>query len=270
MNLLPNSFLNEHNYGVETDFNHITCVTAEEKEGFTHLHTVGAIATIDGRGGLAQLTWTAADNETLAIVTPNEIFEFVADKPIRFASRCVTPVTLGNQLNIFLGCMENMIDAVPSTAMVDAGAGPRLDSDMFGFFTPEAGGAVYPNTEDLWHCVSSFGALQQITPLNAANPLNLLGVDVEAWDGAAGVSHCFTAEWIPTNVVPGVGAIAPTLLDAEIHFYVDGVLACVHQQRGAFQITAATTEPMNFGIMGNNITDVASLTLDALKCRQVR
>jgi len=43
MNLLPNSFLNEHNYGVETDFNHITCVTAEEKEGFTHLHTAGAM-----------------------------------------------------------------------------------------------------------------------------------------------------------------------------------------------------------------------------------
>jgi len=267
---LPVEFHKEKNFGVETDFNHLTVATAEDEEGFTHLHTVGAIVIGDAFGGIATLTWTAADNETLAIYTPNEIFEFVRAKPIRFVALGVLPIVLGDELNLYVGCMEDLIDAVPSTAMQDAGAGPRADSDMFGFFTPEAGGAVFPLTEDYWHAVSSFGALQTITPLIATDPNNLSGIDWKAWDGAAGVGHDLFAEWVPTNVVPGVAGAAPTLLDAEVRFWIDGHLVAKHEMRGALQITIATTEEMNFGVMGNNITDIASASVDYLKCEQVR
>ena len=268
MNLLPVEYHKEMVYGVEDDFCHGAIATGVAQDnGFTFTHAVGAITTGDARCGIATMTFTPADNEYCSILTTNEIFEFVSGKPIRFIAKSVTPVTLGNELNIFVGCMEDMDTA---TEMIDAGAGPRADSDMFGFYTPEAGGAVFAATEDLWHCVSSFGALQQITALNAANPLNLTGQDIKAWDGAAGVAHCLSAEWVPCNMVPGVAGAAPTLMDAEVRFWVDGVLACKHQMRGAFQITVAGTQEMNFGLVGLNITTEASLTVDYLKCEQVR
>jgi len=268
MHTLPVEFHKEMVYGVEDDFLHGAFATGVAQDnGFTSTHAVGAITMGDARGGTGLFTFTAAADEFLSHLTTNEIFEFVSGKPIRFIAKTVLPITLGNELNIFVGCMEDMDTA---TEFIAAGAGVRLDCDKFGFFTPEAGGAVYPNTEDLWHCVSSFGALQQVTPLLGTNPLNLLGADVKAWDGAAGVGHCLSAEWVPTNLVPGVAGAVPTLMDAEVRFWVDGLLACKHEMRGAFQITVATTEEMNFGIVGENLTDIASMSVDYLKCEQLR
>lgn len=268
MHNLPVEFHKEKVYGVEDDFLHEAVATGVAQDnGITFTHAVGAIACGDHRTGIATITSTAANDEYNSILSTNEIFEFVMGKPIRFIAKGVLPVLLPNELNIFVGCMEDMDTA---TEMIDAGAGPRADSDMFGFYTPEAGGAVFPTTEDLWHCVSSFGALQQITALNAANPLNLLGEDVKAQAAGVGVEHELVAEWVPPNLVPGAAGAAPTLMDAEVRFWVDGRLACKHQMRGAFQITTGNTEEMNFGVVVLNITDICSLDVDYIKCEQLR
>jgi hypothetical protein len=162
-----------------------------------------------------------------------------------------------------------------ATEMQDAGAGPRADSDMFGFFCVENGGAVFPNSEDVWHCVSSFGALQIITPLLATNPNNLSGADQLVYLNPAGVhddgiERKLFAEWVPVNVVPGVAGVAPTLFDAEVRFWIGTILVAKHLMRGAFQITTATTEEMNFGVVGRNITDIAVFNMDFIKCTQAR
>lgn len=268
------SFRDEFLHEVSEDFIHGSfATTVALGNGFTATHAVGAITTAD-RTVLfpprMNIAWTAADNEFNSYVTTNAVFIFHEGEPIRAKGR-LTPgaaAQLPWELNLFLGCMEDMDTA---TEMQDAGAGPRADDDMFGFFTVENGGAVYPNSEDLWHCVSSFGALQQITVLDAATVLNGPEVRVNTGAGAGdGIEHEFVAEWVPTNVVPGVAGAAPTLFDAEVRFLVDGLLVAKHLMRGGFQITAATAAPMNFGIVGRNITDIADIDVDFLKCTQGR
>lgn len=274
MRTLPIDFHNEIVHEVSEDFIHASFATGVAlTTGFTPTHAVGAITTADRtinfppRGNIA---WTAADNEFNSYLTTNACFIFHQSEPIRFIGR-MTPgaaAQLPWELNLFLGCMEDMDTA---TEMQDAGAGPRADDDMFGFFSVENGGAVYGDSEDLWHCVSSFGALQQITVLDAATVLNGPEVRVNVGAGAgAGIEHKFVAEWVPTNVVPGVAGAAPTLMDAEVRFWVDGLLVAKHLMRGTNQLTLATAAPMNFGVVGRNITDIADLDVDFLKCTQVR
>ena len=271
MRLMPVDYHKEHVVGVETDFLHGSFATGvAQADGFTFTHAVGAIATGDALHGRAVMTTTAADNQFLSIWTTNEIFQFLNDCPIRFKGLLQPGATaqLPEELNIFVGCME---DADTATELQDAGAGPRADSDMFGFYTPEAGGAVFPNPE-VWHAVSSFGANQQITPLIAANPANLSGVDWKVYDATTGdgILRELVAEWVPTNVVPGVAGAAPTILDAEVRFWLNGQLVCKHQMTGTYQITMATAELMNFGVVICNITDISVLNVDYLKCEQLR
>lgn len=266
---LPVEFHKEKNFGVETDFLHGSYATGvAQADGFTFTHVVGAIVTADAFAGVATITSTAAGVEFNSILSTWEIFEFVRAKPIRFVALGVLPVLLPNEQNIFVGCMEDMDTA---TEMQAAGAGPRADSDMFGFFTPDDTAlAAYVATSDYWHAVSSFGALQIVTPLIATNRNNLSGVDWKAQLGGVGIEHDLFAEWVPTNVVPGVAGAAPTLMDAEVRFWIDDILVAKHEMRGAFQITIATVEEMNFGIVMENITDIASLDVGYLKCEQVR
>ena len=266
---LPVDYHNEHVVGVEDDFCHGSFATGvAQVNGFTFTHAVGAIATGDYLHGRAVMTTTAADNEFLSILTTNEIFQFLNDCPIRFKVILDPGVTaeLPEELNIFLGCMEDMDTA---TELQDAGAGPRADSDMFGFYAPEAGGAVY---NEYWHAVSGFGANQQITELSAANANNLSGVDWKIYDPTTGdgLAHEFVAEWVPTNLVPGVAGAASTLMDAEVRFWIDGILVCKHQMTGTYVITMATAELMNFGVVISNITDISVLNVDYVKCEQLR
>jgi hypothetical protein len=274
MRNLPIDYHGENVHEVEENFIHGSFATGvAQANGFTATHAVGAITTAD-RTVLfpprMNIAWTAAADEFNSYVTTNAVFLFHQNEPIRFIGR-MTPgaaAQLPWELNLFLGCMEDMDTA---TEMQDAGAGPRADDDMFGFFCVENGGAVYGNSEDLWHCVSSFGALQQITALTAANSLSGQEVRVNTGAGAGdGVEHKFVGEWVPTNLVSGVAGAAPTLMDAEVRFLVDDVLVAKHQMRGAFQITVANAAPMNFGIVGRNITDIADLDVDYLKCTQLR
>lgn len=265
---------NEHNYGIETDcMSLVEATTVGDSHGMVATYPVGNIVGNDARRGTYLFTWTVADEEFISYSTLYEIFEFVNGHPIRFKVILTPGLTADTpeELNIFIGCMEDMDNA---TEMQATGLGPRADSDMFGFFTVESVSAAYANPE-VWHCVSSFGALQQITALTAANPNNLSNADQKVFDAVTGdgIERVFTAEWVPTNAVPGVGGVAPTLLDAEVRFRIDGILVAKHLMRGAFQITIAGTQEMNFGVVGSNAaasSATAALDLDYVKCLQLR
>ncbi len=279
MNLLPVEFHNENAFGVFIDCTRTVPATgAVGLDDFIPTYAVGDISeTADGAvagvGGVYLFTWTVADEEFISLLTDLELFMFAPNKPIRFVGKLTPGLTADTpeELNIFLGCMEDMDTA---TEMQATGLGPRADDDMFGFFTVESVSAAYANPE-VWHCISGFGpGAQIITPLTAANPNNLSGVDQKVFDAAGnGIERKMVAEWVPTNVVPGVGAVAPTLFDAEVRFWLDGILVAKHLQRGAYQITTANALPMNFGLVGSNAaasSATAALNLDYLKCEQVR
>lgn len=269
MHNIPVEFHGEKVFGVEDDMLHGAFATGVAQDnGFTFTHAVGAIALGDAFGGVAVMTTTAADDEYLSILTTNEIFEFVIGKPIRF--RCVlTPgltAELPEQLNIFVGCMENMDTA---TEFQNAGAGMRaLCGDIFGFFKPSNDSAVY---NQYWHCVTGHNDIEQYTELSAANQNNISGVDWKIIDDDGdGIERELIAEWMPTNFVPGVGAAAPTIINAEVRYFIDGHLVCKHLQTGIYFITIATTQEMNFGIVITNITDICVCNVDYLKCEQVK
>ncbi len=272
MHLLPIDFQNEETYGVNEDFLHAVFGTGvAQATGWTSTHAVGAITMGDARGGQLVMTASGADDEFMSHLTTNEIFEFVSGKPIRLLGRwdASTADESLDEMNVFMGCMENMDTA---SEIQDAVAGPRADSDMFGFFKSGAtGGTIY--NENYWHCVSSFQALQQITELSAANPLNLSGEAWKPYDPTTGYARAavLVAEWVPTNYVPGVTGAAPTLLDAEVRFWIDEHIVCKHLMRGAFQITHGTTEEMNFGVVTRQSAAQASVCRwGQLKCDQLR
>lgn len=272
MHTLPVEFHKEKNFGVYSNCELLVEASGVGNgEGMVATYAVGNIVGADGFGGVYLFTWTVADEEFISYLTLYEIFQFLQGKPIRFIGQFTPGLTADTpeELNLFLGCMEDMDTA---TEMQAAGAGPRLDSDMFGFFCVESASVVFePN---YWYAVSSFGALQQTTLLNLANRSNLSGVPHKVFDGAGdGIEHEFVAEWVPTNLVPGVAGAAPTLMDAEVRFWIDGLLVAKHEMRGAFQITVAGAQEMNFGLVGSNAaasSATAALNLDFLKCEQVR
>ncbi len=270
MNLLETQFHNERVYGVNDDFLHgVVATGAALSNGFTPLHAVGAITSGDARGGQVVFTASGADDEFMSYLTTNEIFEFVASKPIRFLARWDASAADESldEMNVFAGCMEDMDTA---TEIQDACAGPRADSDMFGFFKAgTTGGTVFD--DNLWCAVSSFGALQQITQLNAVN--SLTGEAQLPFVQATGFATAavLVAEWVPVNVVPGVAGVAPTLLDAEVRFWINGRIVAKHLMRGAFQITTATTEEMNFGVVTRQSAGQASVCRwGQIKCEQLR
>ncbi|MEE9185255.1 MAG: hypothetical protein V3U39_12390 [Acidimicrobiia bacterium] len=271
MRLVPVDHHKEEVVGLEEEFIHGSFATGVALgNGFTATHAVGAIATADALHGEGLVTWTAAADEYCSYLSTWEIFQMLNGCPIRFKAilRPGLTASLPEELNLFVGCMENMDTA---SEFVAAGGGMRaLCGDIFGFFTPESGGAVLDDS--VWHCITGHNDLEQVDALNAANPNNLSGADVKVIDGTTGdgLTHEFVAEWVPTNVVPGVGGVAATIINAETRFWVDGVLVAKHQQRGTFQITIATAELMNFGFVGENITDIAVCNLLYLKCEQLR
>ena len=206
MRLLPVEQHKEQVVGVEEEFIHGSfATTVALGNGFTATHAVGTIATEDALHGRGQFDFTAANAEYISYLTTWEIFQFLNDCPIRFKGIIEPGLTaeVPEELNIFLGCMENMDTA---SEFVAAGGGMRLlCGDLFGFYTPEAGGAVFDDT--FWHCVSGHNDIEQYTELSAANVNNLSGADWLVIDGTTGngIAREFVAEWKPTNLVPGIG-----------------------------------------------------------------
>lgn len=274
MRALPVEFHGEHTYGVEDDMLHGAFATGVAQDnGLTFTHAVGAIALGDARGGNAVMTTTAADDEYLSILTTNEIFEFVMGKPIRFRTVLTPGLTaeLPEELNIFTGCMEDMDTA---TEFQNTGAGMRaLCGDIFGFFTPSSDSVVFAATNMYWHCVTGHNDIEQYDAMNAANPNNISGLPFRVFDAVTGdgIERELIAEWRPLNVVPGVGGAVPTIIDAEVNYWIDGHHVCKHRMNGlVYFITIATTQEMNYGVVITNITDICVCNVDYVKCEQVK
>ncbi len=277
MRNFPVDYRRENVFGVEEDFHTGLFATGVAKEnGFTATHAVGAIAIADGppMHGRSIWTYTAAADEYMSWVTTNELFQFANGRPIRFKVILEPELAAAvvQELNVFAGCMEDMDTA---TEFVAAGGGMRVGGaatgdSKFGFFCPEAGGVVF---NQYWHAISGFNDQEQITELSAANVANLSGQDWKIDDGTDGHHRELVAEWMPTNLVPGVAGALPTLMDAEVRFWIDGILVAKHVMNRAYRITLAqaiATGQMNFGVVAENLTDIVLLNVDYLKCEQLR
>ncbi len=277
MRNMPIDYHKELVVGVEEEFLSGLFATGVAKDnGFTATHAVGAIAIGDGppMHGRSIWTFTAAADEYCSYLTTNEIFQFQQGLPIRFKGILEPELAAAvvQELNIFLGCMEDMDTA---SEFVAAGGGMRVGGaasgdSKFGFFCVEAGGTAF---NQYWHAISGFNDQEQVTELSAANVANLSGVDWKIDDGTDGFRREFVAEFMPTNTVPGVAGGAPTLMDAEVRFWINGILVAKHVMNGVYRITTAqalATGQMNFGVVAENLTDIVLLNVDYLKCDQLR
>lgn len=259
--LLPNDFITEKTFGVEKNTcAEIAATTVAMDDGFTFTAPVAGTCQVgDTFGGMILYSHTAGANELGCLGSTNEVFQFVAGKPIRFVAD-ITYQLLATELNHFVGC----INAILTAPTIADGAGMKATGDHFGFYTPSSNSAVFANPNNIF-CVSQCNGVAQITELTA-----LLSLDHVNHCVAIGSRHRYRAEWIPTGWEPGVGNITPTIFEAEIHFFIDDVLVCVHRQNGANRITAANTTLMQFGSASENITDIATYEIRQLKCRQLR
>jgi len=281
MRLLPINFEREQGFEVFTQFDHDEYVTATPQlDGWIPTFAAGDMETVEQispavSGVLTQpnsqitITGTAVADQFHSFLRTHEEFIFSIDRPIRFAALFPRGYADENldELNIFVGCMEDMDTA---TELQDDGAGPRADSDMFGFFKVAQATGDYAG--EVWCCVSGFGANQQITELVATNPDNLSNADQKVYDADVYRNRSkLVAEWVPLNVVPGVGAVAPTLFDAEVRFWINGVLCAKHEMRGVNQITALAAEPMNFGYVSRTgLNQIIVNHIEYLRCKQLR
>ena len=273
---LPIDHFPEQAYDVVHDKFHGEYTDATPQlDGWTPVFGAGTLTSADRALTIEEpshlvFTGTAVDDQFHALWRTYEEFKFHPSRPIRF--RTDFPAGAADQNNdqqsMFTGCLEG---ADGANDLLDAGAGPILDADKFGFYKCGTTGAavLVPN---YIHCVSSFGANQQITQLNAANPANLSGVDWKQHDAATIFRNKLSliAEWRPTNMVPGVAGAAPTILDAEVNFWINGIHVCKHVMNGTYQITAATAEAMNYGYVSRTqAAEIIVNTISFMRCTQL-
>ncbi len=277
---LPIDYFPEQAYDVVFDKFHGEFATGVALiDGWTPTFGAGAMAGADRIAGAVPLgeaqstlmfTGTAVDDEFHSLWRTFEEFKFHPSQPIR--SRIDFPAGAADQnldeQSLFVGCLEA---ATPGTELLDAGAGPILDADKFGFFKVGATGATL--VPAYWYCVSSFGANQQVTQLNAANCNNLSGVDWKQFDPTTIFRNkqSLVAEFMPTNLVPGVAGAAPTIMDAEVRFWINSVLVAKHVMNGTYQITTAAAEPMNFGYASRTQAAVIIVNhVSLFRCTQLK
>ncbi len=255
---LENDFITEKTFGAELNtVAEIAASTVAMDSGFTFTAPVAGTCQVgDAFQGVVTYSHTIGAAELGALVTTNEVFNFVAGRPIRFIAD-ITFVTLTTEINFFVGCQDAMLTAPTITA----GGGMKATGQHFGFYTPDSSSAVFANSDSIF-AVSMHNDIQQITELTA-----LLSLDRQAYEVADGVRHKFSAEWIPGA---NVGNSA-TLFEAEIHFFIDDIHVATHRQSGAVNfITPGNTDLMQFGCVSENITDIIVYEIRQLKCRQLR
>ena len=265
---LPVEYHNENSFGVYSNCDSFVEASGTgDSKSFVATYAAGDITGDDGHEGIYYFTWTVADEEFISYQTEYELFTFLDDRPCRFAVDLTPGVTADTpeELNLYIGCMEATDTA---TEMQATGLGPRADSDMFGFFTVESVSAVYANPE-VWNCVSSIGASQQITVLTAANANNLSNVNQKVYDATTGDGNKvkLVAEYVPTSRVNAA------TFNAEVRFWINDVLVAKHDLSGTYVITDAASEAMNFIVVGSNAaasSATAAMNLNYVKCDQLR
>ncbi len=256
-----NDFINEESFGVEINacaFCAATTVPMDNGFTFTADANPNTLVATDTFEGMWLASTDANDDNILVLNTSFECFQFVIGQPIRFIAD-ITFQLLANELNFFVGCIDDMGGATTITA----GGGMKATGDHFGFYTPgdEAGG-IFARPENIF-CVSQESGVAIITELTAANSIDRQQHKVEI-----GSRHQFQADYVPTG--PRGGTAGVTFFDADIEFLIDGVTVAVHHHSGADMLEAAGTELMDFGFYMENETDICTVEVRQLKCRQLR
>lgn len=253
-----NDFINEESFGLEINAcTEVAASTVAMDNGFTFTAPVaGTLQAGDTFEGMWLYSHTAGAAELGALASTNAPFNMVIGQPIRFIAD-ITFQLLATELNMFVGCQNAMLTAPTITA----GGGMKATGQHFGFYTPDSSSAVFANPDSLF-AVSMHNDIQQITELTA--PLSL---DRVAHEVAIGSRHQFQADWVPTGPVGGTTAV---IFEAEIQFRIDGLLVARHAQTAGFNITPANTDLMQFGVVSENITDIATYEIRQAKCRQLR
>lgn len=277
MRLVPIDFHKEKVFGVEDDFTY-EGATATTNPFLLPSGLVltapggplGTIATGDAFGGQLVATTDAGDDTLELAVTENEIYQYVNDKPIRGIAKGVELVLLPEQSNFLFGFQGDAANGMETTPMQADGAGIKATGDCIGFYKPGLAAAAQAYNQDYWHCVSMADAAVQYTELSAANCNNLSGVDWKGHVGAATAGEFdMMVEWVPTH------RISATVFGAEVRFWMaktgDALqLVAKHVMVGAYAITDAAADLMNFGVALQNLTDICSVNVDYVKGEQLR
>lgn len=132
-----------YNAGVWSDFDHMVDGDAfnilDADSGATVVHDADYV------GGGVVLTTGTTDNNECALFS-NELFKFIADRPILFGARASWAEANTDDLNIAIGLM----DGVAANAMLDNGAGMKASF---------SGAVIYKKDGDtLWSVRSSIGS----------------------------------------------------------------------------------------------------------------
>lgn len=266
---LPVDFTPLNSFGVELDCNELISASGvETAKGWTFVHaSPPTITSPDTFGGRFLFTHTAIANQVMQIYSNNEIFQMVQGRPIWFHGRVLLGPGTPEEENVFLGCM----DAFTTAPLVDAGAGPKATGDHFGFYTPEQGGTVFlAADDDMWIAVSQHNGTAIRTVLNAANSIDRRDHRAYATGPGAGIETDFECHFVPTGPVPVPAGTAVVIFDAEVQFWIDGVLVAVHNHSGGTnQITVAATTLMNFGIAFLNTAAATTAFLSRMGCHQL-
>lgn len=202
------------------------------------LTDTGTVAVGDAANGIAVITasdGSEADNDQAYLHTTNELWKFVADKPISFEALVQFTEANTDDANILVGLM----DAVAADALKDDGGGPK-DSYSGAVFFKVDGGTV-------WQVESSKTTTQTTTTTSIT---------------AGGAAYQrLTIEWRPISSTEG-----------EVTFAIDGQylvnsdnLPIVH----TVVFTSATEMQLVFGVK-NGDTNVEVLNVDLVRCIQRR
>lgn len=113
----------------------------------------GASAAVDadGVGGLLTLTTGATDNNEAYLLTTNELFKIVADKPLLFEALIDYDEANTDDANVACGFM----DAVGADSILDNGAGPKASYSGAVIFKVDG--------ETVWQFETSIGGTQTTT-----------------------------------------------------------------------------------------------------------
>ncbi len=256
-----------NSFGVELDcISEVGGTGVDQANGFVSVYaSPPTITTPDTFAGRWLFTHTAAANQTMNVYTTNEIFQFVQGLPIWMHGRVLLGPGTPEEENMFLGCM-NAFNTAPC---VDAGAGPKVTGDHFGFYTPEQGGATFGALEDdMWIAVSQHNGTAIQTVLNAANSIDRQDHRAYAAGPGAGQETDFEAHFVPTGPVPVPAGTAVVIFDATVQFWINGVNVAVHNHSGADQITIGNTTLMNFGLALLNTAAATTAFLSRMGCHQ--
>lgn len=230
--------LMEDSHGIADDFYHY--VTGDD---FSTVATdSGTAADSDAAGGVLVINpsdGSVVNNDETYVKGTQEVFKFAADKPIDFEIRLQYAEANTDDANVFAG----VVDAVAANLLVDDGAGPKTTASGMGFFKVDGG--------TNWKIWASLSTTQTAVELTAANSL----------DGVAKTAGGSSYQRLRCVFLPKTSALA------DILYFIDDVLV---YKITDFTFTSATEMQIGFGMKNGADTNVETLNVDYVRCRQKR